>query len=80
MSLNKVSLIGHVGQDPEIRSTKDGRELARILKKIGRINCELDRKWDAQHCKPITNEIDKFIINNPLVLLPLTILILLSLL
>lgn len=28
MSLNKVILIGNVGQDPEIRSTQDGRELA----------------------------------------------------
>ena len=28
MSLNKVTLIGNVGQDPEIRSTGDGRELA----------------------------------------------------
>jgi single-strand DNA-binding protein len=28
MSLNKATLIGNVGQDPEIRSTQDGRELA----------------------------------------------------
>jgi len=28
MSLNKVTLIGHVGQDPEIRATQDGREIA----------------------------------------------------
>jgi single-strand DNA-binding protein len=28
MSLNKVQLIGNLGQDPEIRSTKDGREIA----------------------------------------------------
>lgn len=28
MSLNKVTLIGNVGQDPEIRSTQDGREIA----------------------------------------------------
>ncbi len=27
-SLNKVVLIGNLGQDPEIRSTNDGRELA----------------------------------------------------
>ena len=26
--LNKVQLIGNLGQDPEIRSTKDGREIA----------------------------------------------------
>ena len=28
MSVNKVILIGNVGQDPEIKSTGDGRELA----------------------------------------------------
>jgi single-strand DNA-binding protein len=28
MSLNKVTLIGNVGQDPEIKATQDGRELA----------------------------------------------------
>lgn len=28
MSLNKVTLIGNLGQDPEIRSTKDGKEIA----------------------------------------------------
>lgn len=28
MSLNKVTLIGNVGQDPEIRATQDGREIA----------------------------------------------------
>lgn len=27
-SLNKVTLIGNVGKDPEIRSTQDGREIA----------------------------------------------------
>ncbi|HLD76897.1 MAG TPA: single-stranded DNA-binding protein, partial [Rickettsiales bacterium] len=28
MSINKVILIGNVGQDPEIKNTQDGRELA----------------------------------------------------
>lgn len=28
MSINKVILIGNVGQDPDIRSTSDGREIA----------------------------------------------------
>lgn len=28
MSVNKVILIGNLGQDPEIRSTQDGREIA----------------------------------------------------
>lgn len=28
MSLNKCTLIGRVGKDPEIRSTQDGREIA----------------------------------------------------
>ena len=28
MSINKVILIGNVGQDPEVRSTQDGREIA----------------------------------------------------
>ena len=28
MSVNKVILIGNVGQDPEIKNTQDGRELA----------------------------------------------------
>ena len=27
-SLNKVTLIGNLGKDPEIRTTNDGRELA----------------------------------------------------
>ncbi len=27
-SLNKVTLIGHLGKDPEIRTTNDGREIA----------------------------------------------------
>lgn len=29
-SLNKVILIGHVGRDPEIRSTNDGKEIASL--------------------------------------------------
>lgn len=28
MSINKAILVGNVGQDPEIRSTQDGREIA----------------------------------------------------
>lgn len=28
MSINKVILVGNLGQDPEIRSTQDGREVA----------------------------------------------------
>ena len=28
MSINKVILVGNLGQDPEIRSTNDGREIA----------------------------------------------------
>ena len=28
MSLNKVCLIGNLGKDPEIRTTKDGKEIA----------------------------------------------------
>ena len=28
--LNKVTIIGNLGQDPEIRSTNDGRELANL--------------------------------------------------
>lgn len=30
MSINKVILIGNVGQDPEIRQTQDGREIANL--------------------------------------------------
>ena len=29
-SLNKVTLIGNIGRDPEIRSTQDGREVANL--------------------------------------------------
>ena len=28
MSVNKVILIGNVGQDPDLRATQDGREIA----------------------------------------------------
>lgn len=28
MSVNKVILVGNVGQDPEVKNTQDGRELA----------------------------------------------------
>jgi len=28
MSINKVIIVGNVGQDPEIRNTQDGREIA----------------------------------------------------
>ena len=28
MSINKVILVGNVGQDPEVRNTQDGREIA----------------------------------------------------
>jgi single-strand DNA-binding protein len=28
MSINKVILVGNVGQEPEIRNTQDGREIA----------------------------------------------------
>ncbi|NBX53155.1 MAG: single-stranded DNA-binding protein [Proteobacteria bacterium] len=28
MSINKVILVGNLGQDPEVRSTQDGREIA----------------------------------------------------
>ena len=30
MSLNQAQLIGHLGQDPDIKSTQDGREIANI--------------------------------------------------
>lgn len=30
-SLNKVTLIGNLGKDPEIRSTQDGREIANLV-------------------------------------------------
>jgi single-strand DNA-binding protein len=30
-SINKVTLIGNLGRDPEIRSTQDGREIANLI-------------------------------------------------
>lgn len=30
MTLNKACLIGHVGQDPEIKNTQEGREIAKF--------------------------------------------------
>jgi single-strand DNA-binding protein len=35
MSLNKVTLIGNAGKDPEIRSTSDGREIANLTLATG---------------------------------------------
>ncbi len=35
MSLNKVTLIGNVGKDPEIRNTSDGREIASLTLATG---------------------------------------------
>ena len=29
--LNKVTIIGNLGQDPEIRSTNDGREIINFI-------------------------------------------------
>jgi single-strand DNA-binding protein len=34
MTINKVIIIGNLGQDPEIRKTQDGREIANFSKKI----------------------------------------------
>jgi hypothetical protein len=49
MTINKVIIIGNLGQDPEIRKTQDGREIAnfstgRHLKISGLINLVAKKK------------------------------------
>jgi len=42
MAVNKVILIGNVGQDPEIKSTQDG-------KKIANFSIGISESWKDKH-------------------------------